>query len=84
MHNGVYKTMRQMIDFYNARDSGGKGLEVNNQTLSPIRLRLTTDEITALLAFIKSLDDMVKELSPDHLLLSSDRKLKNRKIGGIY
>jgi len=85
MHNGVFTTMRQVIDFYNAGGGKGKGLIAANQTLSAAPLHLTDTEIKELLAFITTLnEDVPKELPPDHLPLSKDKNLNNRKIGGVY
>jgi cytochrome c peroxidase len=85
MHNGVFTTMQEVLDFYNAGGGAGKGLKVKNQTLSSKPLHLTKDEMGDLLAFIKSLDEKVdKEIPPEHLPLSKDKTLNNRKIGGLY
>jgi cytochrome c peroxidase len=85
MHNGVFSTMQEVLDFYNAGGGVGKGLKVANQTLSPQQLHLTKDEMTELLIFIKSLDEnIIKEIPPGHLPLSKDKNLNSRKIGGIY
>jgi cytochrome c peroxidase len=85
MHNGVFTTMRQVIDFYNAGGGAGKGLKVPNQSLSPKPLHLTEQEITELLTFIKSLDeDVTVQTTPDHLPVSKIKELNNRKVGGVY
>jgi len=85
MHNGVFSTMREVIDFYNAGGGAGKGLHVKNQTLSPKPLHLSDTEIKELLAFIGTLDETIPlELPPDHLPVSKDKILNNRKIGGLY
>jgi len=85
MHNGIFNTMQEVLDFYNAGGGAGKGLKVKNQTLNPQQLHLTNNEMADLLTFIKSLDeDVPVELPPAHLPLSSDKKLNDRTIGGIY
>lgn len=85
MHNGVFKTMSDVLDFYNAGGGAGKGLKIKNQTLSSQPLHLTDTEKKALLAFIRTLDEAVPvELPPDHLPLSKDKKLNDREIGGEY
>jgi len=56
MHNGVFKTLEGVIDFYNKGGGVGSGLKVPNQTLAADRLHLTAKEKQELLAFIKSLD----------------------------
>jgi cytochrome c peroxidase len=56
MHNGVFNTLKQVINFYNNGGGAGAGLKVDNQTLSPVKLHLTTKESNELIAFIKSLN----------------------------
>jgi cytochrome c peroxidase len=56
MHNGVYKTLEEVIDFYNKGGGAGIGLRVPNQTLAADKLNLTIVEQKQLIAFIKSLD----------------------------
>ncbi|SNR62400.1 cytochrome c peroxidase [Hymenobacter mucosus] len=57
MHNGVYQTLEQVLDFYNKGGGAGLGLEVPNQTLAEDRLNLSTTEQQAIVAFIKALND---------------------------
>jgi len=57
MHNGIYKTLEEVIDFYNRGGGQGLGLAVPNQTLPPDKLGLTTTEKTALKAFLLTLTD---------------------------
>lgn len=57
MHNGVYQTLEQVLDFYNKGGGAGLGLSVPNQTLAEDRLNLSTTEQQAIIAFIKSLSD---------------------------
>jgi cytochrome c peroxidase len=56
MHNGVFKSLEEVVDFYNKGGGAGLGAKVKNQTLAPDRLNLTTVEQRQLVAFIKSLD----------------------------
>jgi cytochrome c peroxidase len=85
MHNGVFKNLNQVIDFYNNGGGAGKGLDVPNQTLSSDSLRLTAVEKTKLIAFIKTLNEPVKpEAAPKSLPKSSNAMLNSRKVGGIY
>jgi cytochrome c peroxidase len=56
-HNGVYKTLDQVIEFYNNGGGVGHGLTINNQTLSADSLHLTVQEKNALITFITSLSD---------------------------
>lgn len=57
MHNGVYETLEQVMTFYN--DGGGAGLSIalEHQTLPPDVLNLTDDEISDIIAFMRSLED---------------------------
>ncbi|GAB2792575.1 cytochrome c peroxidase [Hymenobacter luteus] len=57
MHNGVYQTLEQVLDFYNRGGGAGLGLAVPTQTLPEDKLDLTTAEQQAIIAFIKSLND---------------------------
>ncbi|MFL9842864.1 cytochrome-c peroxidase [Flavobacterium rhizosphaerae] len=56
-HNGAYKTLEEVIDFYNEGGGAGMGLTVKNQTLAPDKLNLTEKEKKELIAFIKALTD---------------------------
>lgn len=56
MHNGVFKTLQQVMDFYNQGGGAGLGLKVDNQTLPTDKLNLTSKESGDIVAFIKSLD----------------------------
>lgn len=57
MHNGVYNTLEEVIDFYNKGGGAGLGYALPNQTLSPDKLDLTAAEKQALVAFMKALTD---------------------------
>lgn len=57
MHNGVYKTLQEVLDFYNRGGGAGIGITRDNQTLSPDPLKLTKKEIQHIIAFLKTLDD---------------------------
>lgn len=56
MHNGVYETLEEVMEFYNNGGGVGEGLQVNNQSLSTEKLNLTPAEVKAVVAFMKSLD----------------------------
>jgi cytochrome c peroxidase len=56
MHNGVYKTLEEVIDFYDQGGGTGMGLKVPNQTLAADRLRLSNKEKREVAAFIRALD----------------------------
>jgi cytochrome c peroxidase len=58
-HNGAYKSLEQVIDFYDHGGAAGVGLgnELPNQTLAADSLHLSKYEKTALIAFLRSLTD---------------------------
>ncbi|WP_130734437.1 cytochrome-c peroxidase [Flavobacterium sp. J27] len=58
-HNGAYKTLEEVIEFYNEGGGEGLGYTVKNQTLSPEKLYLSKYEKKALIAFLKSLSDSI-------------------------
>lgn len=85
MHNGSLKNLDQVVDFYNRGGGAGRGLAVNNQTLSADTLGLTASEKTKLISFIKSLNEQVPvDLPPAHLPKSSIKALNKRVVGGTY
>lgn len=57
MHNGVFKTLEEVVDFYNA--GGGKGLHIapKNQSLPFDKLNLTKTEKADIISFMKALTD---------------------------
>lgn len=57
MHNGVFTTLEEVMDFYN--NGGGAGLNIapENQTLPGEKLNLTKKEIADIIAFMKALTD---------------------------
>jgi cytochrome c peroxidase len=57
MHNGVFKTLEQVIDFYDRGGAAGLGIQVASQTLSPTPLKLTGEEKRDLVAFLQALTD---------------------------
>ncbi|MDO6516948.1 cytochrome-c peroxidase [Zobellia uliginosa] len=57
MHNGVYNTLEEVMDFYNKGGGGGMGFDLPHQTLPFDELDLTEKEQQALIAFLKTLSD---------------------------
>ncbi|TVZ53339.1 cytochrome c peroxidase [Dokdonia sp. Hel_I_53] len=57
MHNGVYSTLDEVLDFYNKGGGAGLGFDLPHQTLPFDELELSQEEIEALIAFLKTLDD---------------------------
>ena len=56
MHNGVFATLEQVVDFYDKGGGKGLGMEIGNQTLPFDHLALTEKEKGEVIAFMKSLD----------------------------
>ncbi len=85
MHNGVFASLDEVIDFYNAGGGAGRGLPVPNQTLSSDSLHLTEENKQALIVFMKSLNEKVPfEKPPLALPVSRNKELNTRKVGGEY
>ncbi len=57
MHNGVYSTLEEVMDFYNKGGGGGLGFDLKHQTLPFDELNFTQEELNALIAFMKTLSD---------------------------
>ncbi len=57
MHNGVYTTLEEVIDFYNRGGGAGIGIDLELQTLPPDPLDLTDEEQKDLIHFLKTLTD---------------------------
>ncbi len=57
MHNGVYRTLEQVVDFYNRGGGAGIGIQLENQTLPADPLNLTAAEQRALVLFMRALTD---------------------------
>ncbi len=61
MHNGVYNTLDEVLDFYNRGGGFGIGIHLENQTLPPDPLKLNQQEINDIIAFIKTLEDNIDD-----------------------
>ncbi len=61
MHNGAFKTLDAVIEFYNQGGAAGLQLPINNQTLSPVPLHLTPNDAASIISFIHTLDDAPPE-----------------------
>lgn len=57
MHNGAYRTLEDVVDFYDRGGGAGIGIALDNQTLPPDPLKLTPQEKRALVAFMRALTD---------------------------
>ncbi len=57
MHNGVFETLEEVVDFYNKGGGVGLGFDLPNQTLPFDNLELTDQEIKDLVSFMETLTD---------------------------
>lgn len=85
MHNGVFHSLAEVMDFYNHGGGVGNNLKLENQTLGSDSLHLSSTEISDILLFLKSLDEQIPIAQvPRDLPKSGIKKLNGRKPGGIY
>jgi cytochrome c peroxidase len=93
MHNGIYKTLEQVVDFYNhaAGEKFRKQMEPGMQGLPffsilPDELKLTDHEKMELIAFMKTLNDVSAAKKPTRLpeLKGKHAAINERIIGGTY
>jgi cytochrome c peroxidase len=85
MHNGVFNSLIQLIDFYDSGGGAGRFLQVSNQTLSSDSLHLTFEDKQYLIAFINSLNEEFKADEPPlQLPVGKNKNLSSRKTGGEY
>lgn len=85
MHNGAYKTLEDVMDFYNKGGGAGFGIILENQTLPFDSLSLKKEEINDIVAFMKALTDTAGMTAmPTRLPFFKDPALNKRKIGGEY
>ena len=85
MHNGIYKTLDDVIDFYNKGGGQGIGINISHQTLPFDSLQLTKEEIKNIKSFMLSLNDTIGlTRKPKRLPAFKDEKLNHRVIGGEY
>ena len=57
MHNGAYKNLEEVIEFYDHGGAAGLAIDLPNQTLPFDKLNLTNQEKSDIVAFIKTLTD---------------------------
>ncbi|WP_375605034.1 cytochrome-c peroxidase [Flavobacterium davisii] len=58
MHNGHFKTLEEVLIFYNKGGGKGLGIHLKNQTLPEDNLNLSKQDIKDLISFIKTLNDI--------------------------
>jgi cytochrome c peroxidase len=64
MHNGAFKTLETVVEFYNKGGAIGLGLEVANQTLSASPLNLSKEEVNDIVQFLHTLEDSMENYTP--------------------
>jgi cytochrome c peroxidase len=57
MHNGVFKDLKKVVEFYNQGGGAGLKMEQTGQTLSSKPLHLTDQEVQEIVVFMQSLTD---------------------------
>lgn len=58
MHNGAFKTLEEVLEFYNRGGGVGMGVEIGNQTLPDASLNLSQQEMQEIIAFMNTLTDV--------------------------
>lgn len=86
MHNGVYQTLNEVVDFYNHGGGVGLGFEIADQTLPSDSLHLSNLEKQQLIAFMKALTDTSVDMTIPNRLpgFPAEMNLNARQIGGEY
>lgn len=86
MHNGVFTSLEQVMDFYNRGGGAGIGIDLENQTLPAGKLNLIPQELKDIVAFIESLTDTAGFTSVPAALPTFEQKPEwnKRVIGGEY
>ncbi len=82
MHNGQFKTLEEVVRFYN--HGGGLGLNLNipQQTLASDSLHLNEQEIANLVSFMHTLTDTTGTVVQPFTLPDNDTE--KRIWGGLY
>jgi len=86
MHNGVFATLEEVVEFYDKGGGAGMGFGVPNQTLPFDSLQLTKPEIRSIVAFMHALADTTNiGITPKKLPRIDNRpQYDSRKVGGSY
>lgn len=86
MHNGIYETLEEVIDFYNRGGGAGLGLDLEYQTLPDTPLNLNEQEKQDLITFMEALTDTTGMTTvPNRLPVFEDNpEWNDRTIGGNY
>lgn len=86
MHNGVYQTLEEVMDFYNRGGGAGIGMEVPYQTLPDAPLHLSKEEVGDMITFMQMLTDTTGLTSRPAVLpkFEGQQQWNSRVIGGTY
>ena len=86
MHNGVYRTLDEVMNFYNHGGGSGLGAQVPNATLATDALHLSDQEQRDIIAFLKTLVDTTGLTARPGRLprFEQSKRLNDRPIGGLY
>ncbi len=86
MHNGVFATLEEVLDFYNEGGGVGLGMDVPHQTLPEDKLNLSKREQKDIIAFLNALTDTVGFTNPPKKLplFELNTSWNSRKVGGNY
>jgi cytochrome c peroxidase len=57
MHNGVFRTLDEVVDFYDGGGGNGRGMRLPNQTLSSDSLDLSEQDKQDLVSFLRATTD---------------------------
>jgi len=60
MHNGAFKDLEKVVEFYNQGGGAGLHLAIRQQTLSDKQLHLSKTEVLEIVAFMQSLTDKLE------------------------
>ena len=67
MHNGAFKTLEEVVEFYNKGGGIGIGLQSEVQTLSSVPLNLDAQEVKQIVSFLGALTDSIDASYRHHL-----------------
>lgn len=84
MHNGAFKTLDDVLFFYNKGGGKGMALDIEHQTLSSNPIGLNETELSELKSFMLTLTDTSNTTQQPITLPSFGNELDTRKIGGTY
>lgn len=86
MHNGVFETLEEVMDFYNKGGGAGLGIALPHQALSDAPLKLNKREIGDIIAFVRAFTDTSATTTMPDYWSGFDKKPEwnSRKMDGIY